>query len=620
VVNLIESAGKRDSGESSRAIPKAFALAEEEFGRLGKQGQKNLEHSVRVAKTLFDLGFDNTTIAAGLVHDIEAKAGTPKEKVALKLGGEIEKIVTECAKIRQIEAKNLGTIGFETLSTVILATAGDIRAIFIKFATRLDTLQGNTGLSKKKLAERAAGALEIYAPLCQKLGLYEMEGLLEDYSLKINQPKTYNSISKLLGKSKAERKAELGKAIEEFSALVSKEKGNVSVQGRVKGIYSIQRKMETQGKSFDEICDLLGVRMVCDSIRECYELLGIVHSEYKIVPNRFADYIANPKKNGYRSIHTAIFWNGKPLEVQIRTREMHYENETGLASHWQYKRYASDRFFDKRLSWAKQLVEWHRSAQGTKNLAHSLRMGFGKNMIFVFTPKHQVVVLPEGATPIDFAFAIHSDLGHKCLKAKVNDKIVTLNHGLDNADKIEIITAKQPQTKRQWLSITKSRKAQGKIRQKLGIKVPKKKLLPEKGDQPIASDKNTRIAKCCNPVPGDEIVGVRTTKRKVSVHRAHCANTVRVPRDRKVEIKWGLAEKDYVVGIKVKAKDNPGLLPAILNIIGKNNVAISATDAKTTKNNILQCKFDVRIKNSRQLDEIIGKIALLPGVFEAIRE
>jgi (p)ppGpp synthase/HD superfamily hydrolase len=345
-----------------------------------------------------------------------------------------------------------------------------------------------------------------------------------------------------------------------------------------------------------------------------------VHSEYKTVPNQFSDYIANPKKNGYRSIHTAVVWRGKPLEVQLRTWEMHYECETGLAAHWQYKQYAKDRFFDKRLSWAKQLVEWHRTTAKDGNFVHSLKMGFGRNKIFVFTPKQQVVVLPEASTPIDFAFAIHSDLGRKCLKAKVNDKIAPLSYKLDNAETVEIIPSKQVQTKRQWLTFAKSQKAQTKIKQSLGIKLPKKKKLPERKHGTLTSDKNSRIAKCCNPVPGDEILGVRTTKRKISVHRAECGNVNRIPKNKKLEIKWGLAEKDYVVGIRVKARGSPSLLPSILKIISASKVAITSTDAKTSSSNILHSKFNVKIKNIGQLDEIINRISALPAVFEAGRD
>jgi len=607
-------------GFDSDLIRKAFLFAESEFKTKPKIAREEIEHSARVAKKLFKYGFDNATIAAGMVHDLEQEVGTEPEKIAAELGKEIESIVTDYTKIKKIERENFGKISNQTLSSIILAMARDLRTIFVKIAAGFDKVQNPKNLDKRKQRINAEAALNIYAPICQKLGLYELQGLLEDNALKTMQPKEYQKIMELLDKTRKEREAEVESAVAEFSEIAEKEKKVVEVQGRTKSIYSIYKKMEQQNRAFENIFDLVGIRMICNSVKECYELLGVVHSEYRTVPNQFNDYIANPKKNGYRSIHTAVLWNNLPLEVQIRTWEMHYECETGLASHWQYKRYAKDKFFDKRLALAKQLVEWHKQARNAGNLGHSLKMGFEQNKIFVFTPKHKVVVLPEASTPIDFAFAIHSDLGRKCLKAKVNGKIVSLSHNLDNADIVEIITGKQLQVKRPWLSFVKSHKAQAKLRQLLGIKPAKGKPLIDRKEETLTSDKNIRIAKCCNPVPGDGIVGVRTTKRKVSVHRAECKNAARITKEKTVKIKWGLAEKNYVVGITVRAKDRPGLLPSILKIMDNSKVAIASTDAKVGKGNLMQCKFNVKIKNIEQLSGIMGKIRELPTVFETKRE
>ena len=606
---------KEENGED--AVRKAYALAENAFGRKGREGKEQLEHAVRVAETLFEFGFDGTTIASALVCNLQSGADVSEEEISGRLGKEIAEIATDYGKIRRIEEKNLGKISNEMLSTIILATARDLRAIFVKLAARLDALQ-NARPGSKERESKAESALHIYAPICQKMGLYDLQSMLEDSSLRILKPETYKRIKALLGKTKEERNKDLEMAMAEIMQHIKGEPA-ATIEGRAKSIYSIYRKMEEQGKGFDEICDLLGVRLICENVRECYELLGIVHSEYKTVPNQFTDYIANPKKNGYRSIHTAVLWKDKPLEVQIRTWEMHYECETGLAAHWHYKNYAKDIFFDKRLSMIKQLIEWHRTARDSENLAHSLKMGFGQNQIFVFTPKQQVIVLPEGSSPIDFAFAIHSDLGVKCLRARVNGKIVPLSYQLENGDNVEIITGKEASVKRLWLSLAKSHKAQAKIRQKLGIKPVRKDLIENKGET-LTSGENIRIAKCCSPVPGDEILGIRTTKRKISVHRTSCGNTAKLGQGKKVKIKWDLADRDYVVGIRVKAKDSPGLLPAILKILEKAKVAITSTDAKTSKNNLLQCKFNIKIKNIGQLDGITQKIGALPTVFGVERE
>ena len=607
---------KRFEGEKQGQLDlfrKALALAEK------KLPEYYVVHSLNVSRILSEHGFDDVTVVAGLVHDLCTKGKTEPEEVAEELGREIGDIVSDFGKMDRIENENLGKIGHEMLSTVVLATAKDLRTVFIKIGARIEHLQNPAGLEKWLLLKMSNEALYIYAPICQKLGLYELQALLEDNALKVTQPLVFEKIRRLVGKTKTEREAEIEEAIADFSGLFEKSGKNATVNGRAKSFYSIFEKMQMQKIDFEEIFDKIGVRAICDTVQECYELLGVVHSQFKTVPNKFDDYIANPKKNGYKSIHTVILWNEKPLEVQIRTWEMHYEGESGIASHWQYKNYAEDKFFDQRLRLAKQLVDWHRETRSVGSLAHSLKMDFGQNRIFVFTPKNKVVVLPEFSTPIDFAFAIHSDLGSKCIRVKVNGKIVPLSHSLENADVVEIVTSKQLQVKRQWLSFVKSHKATAKIRQLLGIKPLKKKPLIGVGKESLTSDENTRIAKCCNPVPGDEIIGVRTTKRKISVHRESCGNIARTPAARKIKIRWGLAEKNYVVSLNVKARDRPGLLPAILKIINEKDTTITSTNAKTGGSKIMQCNFDVRIKNLGQIGKIISKIKELPGVFEARR-
>lgn len=616
IIRLDKNTSERQGDKETSIIRKAYLLAEKDAKEKGTQ--KKLEQKARVAKKLFDLGFDNTTIATSIIKDLTKKTKTTTG-IKEALGKEIEQITTDYNKIEEIEKNNFGKIENSQLSTVILASSTDLRTLFIKLAARIDALQNPSELTKKELAKKAEAALEIYAPICQKLGLYEIQGLLEDASLKTLDPKTYENIKKQLGKTREERNKEAEEAIKEFTELAKKEKKKVTVQGRAKNIYSINEKMKKQGKELKEITDLLGVRYICETVRECYEMLGVVHSEFKTTPNQFTDYIANPKKNGYRSIHTAVEWKGKPLEVQIRTWEMHYEGETGLASHWQYKEYTKDKFFDQKLTMAKQLVEWHKTSREEGNLTHNLKMGFGQNKIFTFTPKRQVIVLPEGSSPIDFAYAIHSDLGNKCQKAKVNGKTVPLSQKLENGDTIEITPGKHLEVKRPWLTIAKSHKAQAKIRQKLGIASPTKKETKE-NKQPLTSDKTVRIAKCCNPLPGDKIIGIRTTKRKISVHRKICHNAENTPKEKKVNVEWGLAEKDYLVGIKIKARESPGLLPTILKIIGTENTTINSTDTKINKNNLLQCKFNVKIKNMTQLENMIEKIRNLPTVYEADRE
>ncbi len=618
--SLTQLLGKQQGKAESTLVERAYCFAEKELkAKDSNHGEERLQHALRSATILSRLGFDDTTIAAALLHDTLTAGYTTAEKIESLFGSDMTLIVAEYAKLLEIEQKNFGKMDTKLLSEVILATAKDIRAIFVKIATRLDVLENPQLIDQKELNTRALVALNIYSPICHKLGLYDLKGVLEDNSLKVLKPTIFRKIEQLVGKTREERDNAVAEAVAEFRRMMQEEKKGVRVEGRAKHFYAIYRKMTEQNKRFDEICDLLGVRIICDSVRECYEVLGIVHSCYEILPNKFTDYIANPKENRYRSIHTVIKWRGAPLEVQIRTWEMHYENETGVAAHWQYKHYAEDKYFDKKLSWAKQLVEWHMKArERDESIKSSLKINFGKNRIFVFTPKKQVIGLPEKSTPIDFAFAIHSDLGYKFGKAKVNGKQVPLSYELENADSIEIIPAKKPQVKRQWLSFAKSNKALSKIRQRLGIKTSKKRKKKPK-DTATTADKAVKIARCCNPLPGDEIIGFRTTKRKISIHRKECKNLQKAKKERLVSVSWDLAKRDYSVEIKVHAKETPQLLPTILGIFDEAKVSINSTNAKVNPNDTATCIFNIKINNPNQLETVIKRIGQLPAVFSVER-
>jgi GTP pyrophosphokinase len=608
---------KRQGNNGASLIEKAYALAERLLtAKDAEWGKKKLEHSLRAAAILSEFGFDEETVAATLLHDVTLFDCAPIERIESAIGKDVALILSEHSKMQQIEQKNFAKIDNGLLSQIILATAHDIRAIFVKIATRLDVLQNPAEFSKEQLNEYATVALNIYPPICHKLGLYDLKGLVEDAAFKALHPKEHQRIKQLVAKKREQRESELAEAIAEFNALMQKEKKDVTIEGRAKYFYAIYKKIVEQNRKFSDIFDLLGVRIICNSIKECYEVLGAVHSNYKLVPNKFSDYIANPKKNGYRSIHTVVQWNKMPLEVQIRTMEMHYEDESGVAAHWQYKQYEKDKYFDKKLAWARQLVEWHRKTKGS--LAPGLKMQLGQNKIFVFTPKKQVIVLPEHSTPVDFAFAVHSDLGMKCERAKVNGKIVPLHYELQNTDVVEIMPSKKVQVKRHWLNFVKSAKAQVKIRQCLGIKI-KGRVKKKPAMLTTTADETVRIAKCCNPLPGDEIIGFRTTKRKTTIHRKECENIKGASGGKLLQVEWDLAKKDYNVDITVQAKDYAGLLPAILGAFESAKIAINSTNAKASPNNIATCVFNVKINNIAQLENIIKKIGQLPAVLRVER-
>ncbi|MDD5148698.1 MAG: TGS domain-containing protein, partial [Candidatus ainarchaeum sp.] len=365
--------------------------------------------------------------------------------------------------------------------------------------------------------------------------------------------------------------------------------------------------------------DLRGARIICDSVKQCYEILGVIHTNYQIVPEEFDDYIVSPKGNNYRSLHTVIVWQKKKVEVQIRTWEMHWDNESGFASHWAYKDYEPNRYFDQKLGWGLALMEWLQTKDKSKKFMESLKMDFGEDRVFVLTPKNKVIALPGKATPVDFAFAIHSDLGLKCQKAKVNGKIVPLDYALENADLVEIIPASAVQAKRDWLGFVRSEKAKTKIRQKLGIKLSRKKKPGTKKALTTAST-SVRLAKCCNPLPGEEITGVKTTKRKIIAHKSGCRNVSKTPRQKLVELDWEIGSgKRFAVKIQVKARESASLLPGILNAISSSGATLVSTGAKSDKNRVITASFEIRIQQAKQFEKIMQKIKKLPQVFEAGR-
>jgi GTP pyrophosphokinase len=370
-------------------------------------------------------------------------------------------------------------------------------------------------------------------------------------------------------------------------------------------------------RPFSEIYDLLGTRIICDSVEDCYRVLGVINSNFDDLNHKFRDYISEPKENGYKSIHMVILFNDLPVEVQIRTWQMHWDDEIGLAAHWQYKKHKQDKYFDRKLSVIKQLMEWH-STRKDIELKQSLKTRSGEERIFVFTPRGKVVILKEDATPIDFAFAIHSDVGKRVKSAKVNGKAVQLSQALENDDVVEILTANTPHVKRSWLGFVKTEKAKSKIRQVLGIKEPAIKKSHRETSKKT-TDMTIRMANCCRPLPGDDIVGYRTTKRKISVHRKNCDNIKNMGTDRAMLVTWAYARKDYSVELKVVAKENSSLIPEILKAFTSNKIEINSTNTKINKNKVTVCLFNIKIKGKKQLDAAIKSILTLPFVLSVDR-
>jgi len=585
----------------SKSIKDAFELAVKKLGN--KEKEKFKKHLLSTAFVLAELKMDKDTIISALLHHALREGGITKEEIIDRFGKTVGEVVEEYMKITEIEKKNREKIDNKKLGKIILAAAKDIRTVIIKLAAQLSALR-NQGVYLLDETKTAKTVNEIYIPIAHKLGLDKIEWELQDLSFKNLNPVEYQKIKQLVGKKRMERQKETDDALKEIERILKEEKINATVYGRPKSFFGIYKKLKR--KPFNEIYDLIGIRIICEGVADCYKALSAIHSKYKHIPEKFHDYILKPKENNYKSIHTVIWRKSQPIEIQIRTWEMHEEAEGGLAAHWAYKEFKKDKDFDRKLSWARQLVEWENTAKNANRFFDSIKIDLGTEKIFVFTPKKEVIVLPEKSTPVDFAFAVHTDLGHRIQKAKVNGKIVPLNYLLESGDTVEIITGTVIQTKRQWLNFVKMEKAITKIKQKLGIRLaPKKKKKEVVGKK--TSDKAVRIAQCCKPVPGDEIVGYRTTKRKITVHRKDCKNVENLDKGRRTDVAWDV-KGDYSVQIRVEAMDRPMLLRDVLEAMASTKSTIKSTNARVDKLNRVTCLFDVEIKNLEQLNEIIKRI------------
>ena len=604
-------------------IKQAYQFAKEKTDSAqDESGRPLIEHLLNCAQIAAEFRADDETIAAALLHDTAYKGKATTKEIEKEFGKEIANLIEELIKIIEIEDKNADLIDANILAKVILATSTDMRAIFLELAARTEVLKAIEKYPKEKQIRLANGSLKIYAQICHKLGLEKLKWEMEDLSLKIINPDAYKKIKEKLCVKREVREKELEAIKKEISELLKENNFNATIQARVKNFFGINKKLEA-GKPFAEINDLRGARIICNSIKECYEILGLIHSNYLPLTKEFQDYITSPKQSGYMSIHTCVYWNRKIIEVQIRTWEMHYESETGISAHWKYKKYEQDKAFDKKLSWVKQLIDWQQMYPNAKEFLKSLKIDFDEQQIFVFTPKKQVVMLPLGATPVDFAFALHSELGLKCKQAKVNRHIAPLNHVLENGDMIEIITDNSNNPKRQWLNFVRSQKAKAKIKKTLGLRSQSITVVTQRQRKKNTKSINApeiKIANCCNPLPGDEIVGYRTTKRKISVHRKDCPNIESVAKEKCVEVEWDENREHYQAIINISALDRAGLLNDILNKLAEGQAVINTTHVKINKNNISNCEFSIKIKKPGQLERILKEIKSIPNIYSVSRK
>ncbi len=604
------------------AVEKAFHYADERLHGLRLSSGKPLfRHNIQTAKILADLRLDSAIVVAALVHNL-LSLGVSEKDIEGQFGSDVRQLITNRNRLKVGFSNEIA--GKTSRDEVFLTMARDIRAVVLELAEKLETIAHPADLPQSMQERVFRMTKEIYIPLANKLGMYRIKASFEDLLMKHTMPEQYAEIVSKIAKMKKKREKKIEKVKVGIKAKLNELGIDAEVMGRTKHIYGIYDKMQRTGRGFEEIYDLSGVRVITDTASHCYEILGAVHSMWKPLPGEFDDYIAKPKPNQYRSLHTtAIGPDRKPLEIQIRTREMHNVAEYGAAAHWAYKaNEPSTALQDLRTGWLKQVLEWKQEAK-TQTFIDSLKVDFFGNDIFVLTPKGEVIELPRGATVIDFAYAVHTEIGNRCARAKVNGKVVPISTKLENADAVEIITSDRQRPRRHWLSIAKTDKAGAKIRQVLGITAPtaRRAVAPSVAGSVIKiTDKKARIAKCCSPVLGDDVIGIATTKRKVSVHRRGCKEVEKINSKKTIGVEWdkGLGGK-YLVMLKVVANERPGLLSEVLGAISKSGFYINSTNAKMPKQGIMECLFEVKVGSIKDLEALSGSISGVSGINSIVR-
>lgn len=700
----------------TRLIADAFAFAQEAHGEQKREsGEPFVSHPLGVAEILVSLQMDDITVAASLLHDVVEDTEVTLEEIQERFGPEVAALVDGVTKLSRLPFQSKQEQQAESLRKMFLAMARDIRVIIIKLADRLHNMRTLRNLPVERQKKIARETLEIYAPLTHRLGMYKLKWELEDLALRYLEPKEYYNLVQLVKKKRQERERYINEVMDTLQSQLKELKIQAKIEGRPKHFYSIYQKMVEKGREFTEIYDLIAIRVIVESVKDCYAVLGIVHTLWKPVPGRFKDYIAMPKSNQYQSLHTTVIGpGGEPFEIQIRTWEMHHTAEYGVAAHWRYKEGGGEDKFEDKISWLRQLLEWQREMKDAQDFLETLKIDLFEDEVFVFTPKGDVKSLPAGSTPVDFAYSVHSDIGHRCTGAKVNGKLVPLNTKLKNGDIVEIITSKNSKPSGDWLSFIKTSKARSKVRQYVretqkqqatedGRELlekearkynfePRGVLLAEKlaelarkhgyadtddlyaaigfgrltanqtleklvGSEKLKKQKQSlrqerqlerqkrlglkgkarpsqgvrapgldnlliRFSRCCNPVPGDDIVGYITRGRGVSVHRKDCPNlgTLSTEEGRIIEVFWeGTGQSSYPVELEVLAEDRVNLLSNIMLAVSEMKTNIVAVHGRTLKNKQAQIDLVVDIKDLDHMQAIIAQLQNVEGVLSAHR-
>ena len=700
-------------------VRRAYDFAENAHAnQFRKSGDPYFCHPCAVSTILCDLMLDATTVAAGLLHDcVEDVEGVTLQLVAEKFGQEVALLVDGVTKLEKQNFSSREEAQAETLRKMFLAMAKDIRVVLIKLADRLHNMRTLKSQKPERQVPIARETLDIYAPLAHRLGVYAIKGELEDLSLKYIDPEAFSELVRLVGMKRNEREQLVNQVMQELKSELH-EAGihKCEISGRPKHLYSIYKKMKSQNKTFDQIHDLIAVRVLVNTKTDCYHALGVVNSIWPQVPGRFKDYISVPKANMYQSLHTTVVNQGRPFEVQIRTFEMHRTAEYGIAAHWRYKEGNAADALDSKLSWLRRILDWQSDERDAATFGEMLKVDLFADEVLVFTPKGDVVSLPKGATPLDFAYRIHSAVGNRCIGAKVNHRIVPLTAQLNTGDFVEVMTSSSSRgPSRDWLNIVKTSEAKAKIRawlkkeerdtnishgkdmlereaKRLGYQlsmlnkpelietlykrysvaslediyamvgfgglstqqvlnrlieeyrrihktdelppvVETKEEPPQQKRVPITSSNGVivkgesgmlvRFAKCCTPLPGDDIVGYITRGRGVSVHRADCVSLkdASMESDRLIEVEWEHQAENtsYSAEIRVISYDRTGLLAELSVTFASQDIPVGSLSAHKTKNGTYVFHITITIKSTQQLKKVIKDLLRIPDIIEVTR-
>jgi GTP pyrophosphokinase len=687
-------------------VRKAFERASSAHdGQHRLSGEDYVNHPLEVAAILADLQLDAETIAAALLHDTVEDTNLTAEEVKSEFGPEVARLVEGVTKLGRISLRTDQQQQAENIRKMMVAMAEDLRVVLIKLADRLHNMRTLEPLTEPKRRKISRETLDIYAPLAHRLGIGQIKWELEDLAFRNLEPEAYEDVVRRIARRRDEREKLVGDLREILARELEKVGIQAEITGRPKHIYSVWQKMSREDKDFSEIYDLSAIRVQVDSVRDCYGVLGVVHSLWKPMPGRFKDYIAMPKSNGYQSLHTTVIAHtGEPIEIQIRTHDMHRVAEFGVAAHWTYKEGGKDASFDQKLSWLRSLLEWQNEVGDAESFLNTIKVDLFEDEVYVFTPRGDVINLPADSTPVDFAYRIHTEVGHRCIGAKVNGRMVPLDYALQNGEIVEILTSKGPHgPSRDWLNFVKSASAKERIRKwfksqrreenvakgrdlldkelhrmhrisladlpeaqlleiaglnrfgsiddfmaaigygdlsphavvmrmALNLETPGGDLrtiplIPQVQPSPrvlVRGEKGilTTVATCCQPVPGDAIVGYTTRGKGVTVHRADCVNAMN-PQDsaRVVPVDW---ESDathlYPVAIKIEAWDRQGLMRDIATVVAENRVNMSALEVHVYDDKTAVVSATVEIDSLAQLSRLMEKLEGVKDVHTVARE